>query len=290
MIESQKNRSHEQSASSEELDESTREIVQQMVNDRNQAKNDRNFNMADSIRDDLIDEYDVFIDDRLKLWSVGGDFSNEGGGARKGQGYNRRGGGGEDLTEDDLNTIVRLVGARSKAKKDRNFSEADSIRDELYDTYRVKVDDKSKQWQIETDYYTLDHIMAAKYPGLTPEIISFVDSKLIERIQLKKDREYEAADEIRDELKHTYGVYVNDGTLSWGIVDGFQIDSGSVPTLSASKDISTKGVNGSTEFISSGLSREELTVLTVPELKEILRDEGKPVSGKKAELVDRILS
>ena len=40
----------------------------------------------------------------------------------------------------------------------------------------------------------------------------------------------------------------------------------------------------------SSMSRDELASLTVPSLKEKLREAGKPVSGKKAELVDRLLA
>ena len=36
-------------------------------------------------------------------------------------------------------------------------------------------------------------------------------------------------------------------------------------------------------------SRDELVILTVPSLKEMLRDAGKPVGGKKAELIDSLL-
>ena len=45
-----------------------------------------------------------------------------------------------------------------------------------------------------------------------------------------------------------------------------------------------------TSSASSSMSRDELASLTVPSLKEKLREAGKPVSGKKAELVDRLLA
>ena len=45
-----------------------------------------------------------------------------------------------------------------------------------------------------------------------------------------------------------------------------------------------------TSSASSSMSRDELASLTVPSLKEKLSEAGKPVSGKKAELVDRLLA
>jgi len=38
------------------------------------------------------------------------------------------------------------------------------------------------------------------------------------------------------------------------------------------------------------LDEAQLTSMTVPQLKEKLREAGKPVSGRKSELIERLLS
>ena len=54
------------------------EFIQQHVDTRAQAKKDRNFETADEIRDDLAEKFDVTINDRIKLWSIGGLFEEMG--------------------------------------------------------------------------------------------------------------------------------------------------------------------------------------------------------------------
>lgn len=113
--------------------------IQELVEQRAQAKKNRDFATADAIRDQLLEEYDVSFDDRRKQWSVGGVFGS----------YACRGSTG-DLTEDDLAAITSMIAERSEAKKNRDYDTADSIRDELRESYAVEVDDKSREWSVAT--------------------------------------------------------------------------------------------------------------------------------------------
>ena len=45
-----------------------------MVQERAEAKKVRDYSRADDIRDRLMNEFDVAVDDKIKLWSMGGDF------------------------------------------------------------------------------------------------------------------------------------------------------------------------------------------------------------------------
>jgi cysteinyl-tRNA synthetase len=124
------------------IDEDQESAILVQLEERNEAKAARNFDAADDIRDFLLSEYNVVIDDRLREWSIGGDFGT----VRKRSGsdetYMRRGGG--DLTSEQEAEIIDIVSVRAVAKKKRDFATADELRDVLDSQFDVKVDDKSK--------------------------------------------------------------------------------------------------------------------------------------------------
>ena len=107
-----------------------------------EAKSNRDFDAADEIRNYLLSEFNVAIDDRLREYSVGGNFGLSSSKKRMGDAFVRRGGG--DLTPEQEAEIVDLVEVRAQAKKKRDFNAADELRDILDTQFSVKVDDKSK--------------------------------------------------------------------------------------------------------------------------------------------------
>jgi cysteinyl-tRNA synthetase len=286
--------------------------VRQRLMERGEAKSSRNFDLADEIRDELQEEYNVVIDDRSKQYSVGGDFGKQ---RREYGSFSRRGGG--ELSPEDEEAIINLVEERADVKKSRNYAKADEIRDILLDTYNVKVDDRNKEWQVQTNEFFKEKME----PGarvLTDAQIATVEAKLIERAMAKKDRRFDYADDIRDELKDKFSVVVNDRTLSWKTMTKadrrkLRDDGDYEPDMDAISEaadlalrLEAEAAVGDDENVSLSeeyeetisdqivenpeLSRDELTSLTLPELKVKLREVGKPVSGNKADLVDRILS
>jgi len=48
--------------------------------------------------------------------------------------------------------VEKLIGARDSSRSDRDYSTADDIRNKLWETYRVAVDDKSKTWSVGGDF------------------------------------------------------------------------------------------------------------------------------------------
>jgi cysteinyl-tRNA synthetase len=299
MSELLKSRGCIQSASSKGLPPDDEQLVSKLVEARVQAKKDRNFDLADTIRDRLMDEYNVYIQDKSKLWSVGGDFSSEGGGmVRNDFSYQRVGGGDEPLSDDDLKAISDLIWNRAKARKERKFADADACSDLLFTKYSVRTDDNNKQWWVETEGYTQE-APSPRSRVLSADEIAAVEDLLMQRLQLKIEKEFEEADAIRDELRHVYSVEVNDRTRSWWTLE----DEGK-PWTDEGSDLADAelSVQSYSNFDQDELAEEEspsnvavashedLNALTVPELKERLRSMGKPVSGKKAELIERILS
>jgi len=235
-------RGYVKSASSLDLeDDETEEYVQHHVEARAAAKRDRNFDGADRIRLDLAQRYDVTINDKLKLWSVGGVFEEMGGRVGKPRGvYARRGGG--DLSPEDEGAISRLLADRYHAKKQRNFDAADGIRDDLLARYNVSIDDRSSEWRVDTNEYARRRPSSSSSSGgggddddvdvddgggggdggpaetLSEGEARYIDGRLKERFDLKRARLYGEADAIRDELMDRFGVQIDDRTKEWFVV------------------------------------------------------------------------
>ena len=68
---------YKKSEASENLSETEERYIQGKVDERMRAKRTRNYDLSDSIRDELYAKYDVTIHDKEGLWSAGGDFGEE---------------------------------------------------------------------------------------------------------------------------------------------------------------------------------------------------------------------
>ena len=311
------NRGFVKSTSSLNVKPEDEEYIQEQVDIRTTAKRDRDFDTADSIRESLLQEFDVSIDDKNKLWSVGGSFQ-ETGKTPRGV-YTRRGAG--NISDEDIENVKNILMERYQLKKDRDFDAADDLRTQLDEMYSVKVDDRSSEWRVETDDYAL-----AGPNNLSEEDTKFVEGRIVERFECKRNREYESADDIRDDLRAKFGVIIDDRTKEWKL-DPYAQDSAAennyeekkddsafvrydsqpdsqddedddsvyekivVDETSAEEEIEEDDDDESIEDDEDdSLGEEELLKLTVVALKEKLRDAGLPVSGKKSELVDRLLT
>ncbi|KAL7445757.1 hypothetical protein ACHAXH_008018 [Discostella pseudostelligera] len=190
------------------------EYIQHHVDARAAMKKDGKFDAADKIRLDLAQRFDVIINDKLKLWSIGGVFEELGENANvnsKPRGvYTRRGGG--SLTIEEETKITKLLSDRYHAQNQRNYSAADEIRDVLIHRYNVSIDDRSREWRVDTDEY-------ARKIGcenvFSEEEVHYIESRLKERFVLKRDRSYEDADAIRDDLRSRFNVAIDDRTKEW---------------------------------------------------------------------------
>jgi len=294
------------SASLALLDGVTQNNVQDRVDARMRARTNHNYQESDALRDELLEEFDVVINDKLKMWSVGGDFGLDDpvkALAQKRGYYTRRGGG--NLSEGDVVLIQDMLRERFEAKRHRNFDVADEIRSHLYEQYNVNVDDDTSEWRVLSD----DYIQTKAERGakeLDVDDASVVDSQLQKRIILKKNKNYEEADAIRDNLQDGYSILIDDKKKEWKVVSKSKFpykkkrivakdqvehdpwfDSDNDDTTTVVIDTDTQIQNTSSPTV---MSKNELLSLTVPSLKDKLREVGKPVSGKKADLIDRLLA
>ena len=337
------------------------EQIESLLEERTQAKKARSFNVADNIRQDLMDLYNVAVDDRLRLWSVGGNFGRreskpaftmatwceapdnaeeiqalveERDAARKerdfataddirdqllsmnvkidekrriwfveasrGAKFNnaprlfqRRGGG--SLTPEQEQYVNEMLVKRDQAKANKQFGKADSIREKLRSDFLIRIDDRSREWMVVTGEF----VMAPERP-INADLKSYIESQINERAVAKLNKDYDTADAIRDELMETYSVFLDDRVNEWRIegnlsdlatdFPGDQVVESSV----ADAKIPPTNVNGS-DFAApseseptNGENVEDLESLKVDELKDRLREAGLPVSGRKAELIERL--
>lgn len=235
--------------------------------------------------------------------------------------YNMRG----TLSESDnldVELVQGLVQKRAIAKSERDYDVADRIRDELKNKYDIVVDDRSGEWSLSTKQY----LMVGSSGNVSNKIIEEIQLALAERMDAKKCGDYETADDIRDDLNAKYGVSIYDNSKEFEIEytgepdvvdnaeesishadaddEAIDTDAGaddediidtdednSNEDVDIDADITSEDVDtdaGGSEEVSE-LDRETLEALTVPQLKEKLRELSLPVSGRKSELVDRIL-
>ena len=280
------------------VDDDEEAEIAKLVAERLQCKKDRDYDRADAIRDTLRDTYDCFVDDRSRLWCVGAEPRDPRKRDRD-RPYERRGGGG--LSDADAAKIQADVDARAAAKADRNFDVADAIRDALRDDFGVSIDDRSREWRVMSEDYAPSLNSAPLDAATTAEVAAL----LKERAAAKRDRDYGTADDIRDRLRDDFGVTVDDRVKEWtaagaraapapaaaveaedagpafAILDDDDDDDGD--------DVAVVGDAAAPAAGGAAPSGDDLEKLTIPELKDILRDAGLKVGGKKAELVDRIL-
>jgi cysteinyl-tRNA synthetase len=280
--------------------------IQKTIEARDAARADRDFGTADALRDDLLDQ-NIFINDKLRQWCVGPDnFFDESRRDRPNfdEPHVRRGGG--TISEEAVEEIMELLQERDGYKRNRDFGKADRIRDRLMDDFQVRVDDRSREWHVVSDEYTV----SANSAPVDPETQSYIEAQITKRALAKLHKDYDTADDIRDEMMNKYSVSIDDRIKEWiklesddapirsedtPLSDYLEMDASpdseavldSNPTtddddMDESPDSETVLDNNPTT------GEEDLTQLTIPELKERLRAAKKTLSGKKAELIERL--
>lgn len=165
-----------------------------------------------------------------------------------------------------------------------------------------------------------DYAMSRESSGsseLDDETIGYIQNRLKERSEYKKNRDYDAADEIRDELRTEYSVSIDDRTREWSLkVSEYTVVESNYDARrfrnpspysemqedddeddddvvedddhDVVEDDDDYTVEPSSDEISEESDASDLSKLTVVQLKDRLREAGLPVSGKKSELIERL--
>lgn len=281
-----------------------------LIRERMECKFDRNFDMADSIQRELL-SYGVEIHDGYKEWRADGESWSSSNSfravSREPRGpkvYTQRG-PGAGLTEEVIETINQMVAERAEAKVDKDYEKADAIFEELGSTYHVNVDDRAGEWALRNEEYQM-----SSYSSVTPdeEIQKLIGNKLADRITARKNRDFDLADQIRQELEDVYLLKIDDKNKEWRVsqpegarwVDDNEGDE--FAGMNFVSKVEFDNDEDEDEDIDEDLNDEEdeegellddkpmadLSSLTVPELKARLKEVGLPVGGVKADLIERL--
>jgi cysteinyl-tRNA synthetase len=128
----------------------------------------------------------------------------------------RRRGNGNGLSSEQIGTISDMVAERSVSKSVFNYDRADEIYAELTTGYNVNIEDRAGEWALLNEEYTFNSAGSSFMPDET--IIATIGERLGDRILARKRRDFDTADDIRDELRDDYAVEIDDGNKEWTIV------------------------------------------------------------------------
>jgi cysteinyl-tRNA synthetase len=129
--------------------------IEALLAKRDELRRLRDYDGADTVRDELRFDYNVIVDDREKSWWVD-DGQGDPSAGRKPRGYEKTNPRGYEKDSNDADAdsetagqIETLLEGRDELRRTRDFSGADAIRDQLRDQFNVIVDDRQKTWWVD---------------------------------------------------------------------------------------------------------------------------------------------
>lgn len=200
------------------------------------AKRRREFDTADTLRDQL-SAAGVFCDDAARTYRVGvpgtADTSR---GARSSSGREEKpwtrdvnDDSGVPLAPGDEAMLIERLTSRGQAKRIRDYTTSDAIMDELREVAKscaclVRVDDRERTFRFESmrargPTMPTEHGYTRTDDGsiaVTAADQQNLDEMLLGRICAKRRRDFEVADQLRDQLS-AVGVYCNDGAQTYRV-------------------------------------------------------------------------
>lgn len=182
--------------------------VDDLITRRVIAKRERDFDAADALREEL-KRMCVRVDDFGRSWST--TYGRQP--RIESHDYVRE---ADDDSDVDVDKVDQMLLDRLKAKFQRKFEVADRIRDEL-DEMGVRVDDAVRTWRAglpARDKNCLhDYVRVASDDQVEVDI-AVVDDLLLDRLNAKKRRDWDTADELRRQLAKL-GVRIDDSKRTW---------------------------------------------------------------------------
>lgn len=210
----------------------TEDQIHLLLYKRQECKHRRQFAEADKILVGL-NQNGVYVHDKRREWRADGHKHF----GRNAQ-YVRRG-GTYGLSEEDVVAISRIVEDRSYAKKRKEFHISDELTNILKTKYKVKVNDKNREWSVVVSnwdgmkagaagdsigmmHYVPSPLAPAEDPTHTMDAASkdLIAQRLADRVAFRKKKDYRTADKIRDELMEQYSIVIDDRTREWKVVLG----------------------------------------------------------------------
>ncbi|KAL3909312.1 MAG: hypothetical protein SGILL_008134, partial [Bacillariaceae sp.] len=227
---------------SDSPDESSAEEIESLINLRALLKVERLFQQADGIRDDLIDRFNVHVNDDALQWSVGNLFVGE---RKWGKQYKPYEISRTSAVPENADEIQKLVDERDMARVNREFEKADEIRTSLMEQ-GIMLNDKKRLWQVagadrndsrDRRDRNEPRVFTQRGGGdLSDDDVALINEMLAKRDVFKGNRKFKSADAIRDELADQFNISIDDRATEWHIKDSaYTMGSDSAPVDDATQ-------------------------------------------------------
>ena len=210
----------------------TKTEILQHIKERTKARRNQNFQKADEILS-MLKRDNVFVNDATKQWRADGrsfiDFTSPTStstststGSNNQDHDNRqkyveytKARNSKSLSIRDEEYILNKLKERHDAKLNRDYDSADDILDELRFLKNVQVDDTKRTYRV-VDPFKVEYTFGGKrVNNIHPDILHDIESKIKERANAKKRKEYDLADDLLKELTEKHGVRVDDVKKEW---------------------------------------------------------------------------
>jgi cysteinyl-tRNA synthetase len=183
--------------------------VAALIEERDAARLQRDFRTADDIKVGLQEDYNIVINDRLKQWSVGGNFGpnqeeKTTTSTSRGSVYARIGGG--SVTPENQAVIEQLLNERASHQLNKDYGKADRVRERLETDFNVRVDDRNREWHVVTNDFTYK----VSAHSLDEDTLAYIQEQVNQREIARLLKDYEGADNIRDALMDQFAVSLDD--------------------------------------------------------------------------------
>jgi cysteinyl-tRNA synthetase len=184
--------------------------IEKLLEERDTARVNRDFEKADGIRRQLVDEFNIYVNDKKREWNIGWTANgSEKSVATKQKDFEQRGGG--TLSEEHLEKVQKLLMERRSLKRNKRYDEADAIERQLLVDYDVSIDDRNSEWHLRNGPY----VVARNCRILDEETQQMIQKKVELRLQARYSNDFETADDIRHDLETRFSVVVDDRLREW---------------------------------------------------------------------------
>ena len=262
---------------SDKVEPKTLGIIKKAIAKRSEYKRHRNYDEADNIRYRLRETFGISVDDKRKCYYFEKEFQVK---KEKPKGQTRAN------TIDDSNNDHEEI------------PWGDEMEDEYGEEGGTFVEETSTDGSEKTPILVPVVDSYAEASGsdtskLSAEDEAYISQRLSRRVEAWNERDFDTANAIEVELAMGFNVDIDDELGQWSIDAAADANAaegrGSVGSTVTSTENEKAFVVGDDATGNGGTDRSTLESLTIPVLKEKLRERGLKVSGKKRDLIDRFL-
>lgn len=132
------------------VDEKDRRAILQMIDARLQARQEKDFEAADAVREELNQKYGVQLNDRIRMWWTGGKVQDER--FLELLDWRQIPSSPRNDARVDPNRVNALLQQRDIARRQKNFAAADALLEQAMTApdgnWSLKINDESRTWRI----------------------------------------------------------------------------------------------------------------------------------------------